>query len=79
MKTYEEKAIPTVNTSNYISLVWASIHCQDLQAWGKWWQSSPVLQLTKSTSKKQKETDTWIEKDSFKSGSRLNWKIVEIF
>ena len=55
---------------------------QDLQAWEKWWQSSPVLQLTRSRSKKQKETDVWniwIEKDGFKPGSRLDWKIVETF
>ena len=52
---------------------------QDLQAWEKWWQSSPVPQLTRSMSKKQKETDIWIEKDGFKPGSRLHWKTVEIF
>ena len=52
---------------------------QDLQVWEKWWQSSPVLQLPKSTSKKQKETYIWIEKNSFKSGSRLDWKKVETF
>ena len=52
---------------------------QDLQAWEKWWQSSPVIQLTRSMSKMQKETDIWIEKDGFKPGSRLHWKTVEIF
>ena len=30
-------------------------------------------------SKKQKETDIWIEKDGFKPGSRLEWKIVQTF
>ena len=52
---------------------------QDLQASEKWWQSSPVLQLTRAMSKKQKETDIWIEKDGLKPGSRLDWKIVETF
>ena len=39
----------------------------------------PILQLTRLRSKKQKETDIWIEKDDFKTGSRLDWKIVETF
>ena len=52
---------------------------QDFQAEEKWWQSSPVLQVTRSMNKKQKETDIWIEKDGFKPGSRLEWKIVQTF
>ena len=48
---------------------------QDLQAWEKWWQSSSVLQLTGSMSKKQKEIDIWIEKGGFKLGLRLDWKM----
>ena len=39
----------------------------------------PVLPLTRSRSKKQKESNIWIEKDGFKSRSRLVWKIVETF
>ena len=31
----------------------------------------PVLQLTRSSGKKQKESDIWIEKDGFKPSSRL--------
>ena len=52
---------------------------RDLQAGESWWQSFPVLQLTRSRSKKQKETDIWNEKNGFKPGSRLDWKIVETF
>ena len=39
----------------------------------------PVIQLTRSRSKKQKEADIWIEEDGFKAGSRLDWKIAEAF
>ena len=52
---------------------------QYLQAGESWWQSSPALQLSRSRSKKQRETDTWIEKDGFKPGSRLDWNLVETF
>ena len=52
---------------------------KDLQACEKWWQSFPVPQLTRSMSKKQKETDIWIEKDGFKPSSWLDWKMVETF
>ena len=38
----------------------------------------PVLQLTRSRSKKQKEPDILID-EGFKLGSRLDWKIVETF
>ena len=38
-----------------------------------------ILQLTRSRGKKLKETKVWIEKDGFKSCSRLDWKIVETF
>ena len=36
----------------------------------------PVLQLTRSTSKKQNEPDIWFEENAFKPGSRLDWKVV---
>ena len=39
----------------------------------------PVLQLTRSTGKKQNEPDIWFEKNGFKPGSRLDWKIVWTF
>ena len=38
-----------------------------------------ILQLTRSRSKKLKETEIWIEKHGFEPGSRLDWKIVETF
>lgn len=39
----------------------------------------PILQLTISRSKKQKETEKWAEKDDFKPGSNSEWKRVETF
>ena len=39
----------------------------------------PVLQLIRSMSQKQKETDLWTEKDGFKPGSRIDSNIVETF
>ena len=36
--------------------------------------------IIRSKSKKQKETEVWIEKDDFfRSGLRLDWKMVEAF
>ena len=52
---------------------------QDLPAGESWWQSSSVLQLTRSWSKKQRETDIWIKKNGFKRGSRLDLNLVETF
>ena len=51
---------------------------QDLQAGESWWKNSSSTTI-RSRSKKQKETDIWIEKDGFKPDSRLNWKILETF
>ena len=51
---------------------------QDLQA-GESWRQNSSSTIIRSRSKKQKETDIWIEKDGFKPGSRLDWKIVETF
>ena len=51
---------------------------QDLQVGESRWQNSSST-IIRSRSKKQKETDIWIEKDGFKPGSRLEWKIVETF
>ena len=52
---------------------------QDLQAEESWWQNSSSTTI-RLRSKKQKEADIWIEKDGFKPGSRLDWKIIlEIF
>ena len=39
----------------------------------------PILKLTRSRSKKQKETKIWIEKDGFKPDARLGGKIAETF
>ena len=49
----------------------------DLQAGESWWQNSSFTTI-RSRSKKQKETDVWIEKDDFKPRSRLDWKILQI-
>ena len=51
---------------------------QDLQA-GESWRKNSSSTTIRSRSKKQKETDIWIEKDGFKPGSRLDWKRVETF
>ena len=34
-----------------------------------------ILQLAGDRNKRQKETEIWIEKDGFKTNSRLDWKI----
>ena len=54
---------------------------QVVQAGESWWQNS-----SRSTSKKQNETEIWIDKDDFKAGviarpvgPRLDQKIVETF
>ena len=39
----------------------------------------PILQQARSRSTEQKGTEIWIEKDGFKPGSRIDWKIVERF
>ena len=49
---------------------------QDWKAGKSLWQDS-ILQLTRSKSKTQKETEIGIENDGFKRDSRLGWKIVE--
>ena len=49
---------------------------QDWKAGESLWQNS-ILQLTRSKSKTQKETEIGIEKDGFKQDARLGWKIVE--
>ena len=38
----------------------------------------PILQLARSKNNKHKETEMWIEKEGFKPGSRLGWKIVAV-
>ena len=39
----------------------------------------PILHLARTSSTKQKETETWIEKDGFRLGLRLLRKTVETF
>ena len=51
---------------------------QNLQA-GKVDERFPFLELTGSSSKKQRETDIWIKEDGFILGLRLDWKILETF
>lgn len=51
---------------------------QNLQV-GKVDERIPFLQLTGSSSKKQRETDIWIKEDGFILGLRLDWKILETF
>ena len=46
---------------------------------GKVDEKIPILQVTRSKSKRQAQTEIWMEKHGFKPGSRLGWKIVEAF
>ena len=39
----------------------------------------PILQLARSRSNRHKKTEIWIERNGFKPGSRLGWKIIEKF
>ena len=48
---------------------------QDLQAAESWGQNSSST--TPEVNSKRKPIAIWIEKDGFKPGSRLDWKILE--
>ena len=53
-------------------LLWTKKGKIKFTSWG-----IPILQLTRSRSEKQKETKIWIEKDGFKAGLLLDWRVAE--
>ena len=56
--------------------LWIKHEKRRFKSWGS---RIPILQLARSRNKKQKETEAKIEKDDFKSGSKLDWKKVKTF
>ena len=61
----------------------ASFHCKskwkrEIEKFRAVYSRISIPQLNRSKSKKQKETEIWID-DGFKPDSRLDWKIVEAF